>query len=258
MLPDIGDPDGYQLCLWTGASYDGCPIHLDAGQTYDFIGGATRFEVIGIDPTLGLEPTDTTAFVTTLTFLTSGEFTGTQTPLLANVPEPASLALLGLGVLALLAGRESRPHRMLAAAAATALAGVPANAIARDATIGDLRSHIWCYRDFRDQIHQESYGRSPTTQRLLAATRVFDGKTGQVSTVKDSLWELDRDQASGQQRLSRYGRGVSREDVVIGISDDGRLLTIRTHGAYVYAAVPSDHVVPPIQMLPEAARAQAR
>ncbi len=44
-----------------------------------------------IDP--GLDPTDATAFVTTLTFKSDGRFTGSQTPILADVssvpgPEP--------------------------------------------------------------------------------------------------------------------------------------------------------------------------
>jgi hypothetical protein len=55
--------------------------------------------VLGIDPNLGLDPDNTTAFVTELTFVSAGNFTGTMTPITTNVPEPGSLALLVSGLL---------------------------------------------------------------------------------------------------------------------------------------------------------------
>jgi hypothetical protein len=97
-LPDIGDVDGYLLCLWSGASYD-CSTHLDAEELFTFANGAERFKVLDIDG--GLDPTDTTAFITELTFTDDGRFTGTQTPIVTFVvPEPATLSLVGAGLVA--------------------------------------------------------------------------------------------------------------------------------------------------------------
>jgi len=70
---------------------------------FDFpAGGVDGFTVTGIDPTDGLDPADTTAFITGLTFVADGTFTGTQTPITEEVsaaPEPGSLALLATGLL---------------------------------------------------------------------------------------------------------------------------------------------------------------
>ena len=61
-------------------------------------GGLSRFRVGDIETAAGLDPSNTTAFVTGLSFTGSGSFTGTQTPITVNVPdrvpEPPMLALL--------------------------------------------------------------------------------------------------------------------------------------------------------------------
>jgi hypothetical protein len=92
LLPDVG---GGVFDL----SYLSTEVPLDAGIQYFFpTGGVSDFTVTGIDPSADLDPADTSAFITGLTFASAGSFTGTMTPLTEDVstaPEPASLALLG-------------------------------------------------------------------------------------------------------------------------------------------------------------------
>ena len=64
--------------------------------------GISRFRVTGIETGANLDPGNVTAFVTGLTFSSSGNFTGTQTPITATLsaaPEPPSMAFLGLCLL---------------------------------------------------------------------------------------------------------------------------------------------------------------
>jgi hypothetical protein len=89
------DPDDHWRLLahnWNGAS------------VYNFGGGGVdRFRITGIETSAGLNPANTTAFITGLTFAGSGRFTGTQTPITVTVelPEPSSVALVGLALVAL-------------------------------------------------------------------------------------------------------------------------------------------------------------
>src|SRR5205085_7456212 len=93
-LPDIGNPNPYHLFLWNGTSFV-FDTDLAANTLFDFgPGGVSQFEILGIDPSLGLDPNNATAFVTALTFEGSGTFTGTMIPVttdVAAVPEPGSL-----------------------------------------------------------------------------------------------------------------------------------------------------------------------
>ena len=72
--------------------------------------GVDAFTVTGIDPSDGLDPGDTTAFITGLTFTGDGTFNGTQTPITEVVatPEPVSITLLASGFLGLLLFRRGR------------------------------------------------------------------------------------------------------------------------------------------------------
>ena len=103
MLPDIGNRNPYDLYLWNGSAFV-FDTTLAAGIPFDFADGeVSEFEVLGIDPALGLDPDNTTAFITALTFESAGNFTGTMTPITINVsavPEPTSITLLASGLLA--------------------------------------------------------------------------------------------------------------------------------------------------------------
>jgi hypothetical protein len=89
--------------LWNGSAFV-FDTTLAPDTVFDFAnGGVSEFEVLGIDPGLGLDPENPTAFITGLTFENAGNFTGTMTPITAevNVPEPPSLTLVISGLLGL-------------------------------------------------------------------------------------------------------------------------------------------------------------
>jgi hypothetical protein len=96
ILPDVG---GGVFDL----SYLSTMVVVDAGVQYFFpAGGVSEFTVTGIDPSADLDPADTSAFVTGLTFVSDGSFTGTMTPIteiLSATPEPAMLTLLASSLL---------------------------------------------------------------------------------------------------------------------------------------------------------------
>jgi hypothetical protein len=97
-LPDIHNPNPYAIYLWNGTSFI-FDADVAADAVFDFgPGGVNEFEVLGIDPGLGLDPSNPLAFITTLTFVGSGAFTGTMTPVTVDTPEPASLVILVSGL----------------------------------------------------------------------------------------------------------------------------------------------------------------
>jgi hypothetical protein len=96
ILPNIGNSGPYSLYLWNGTSFV-FDTSLAAGQLFNFgPAGVSEFEVLGIDPSLALDPNNTTAFITQLTFTGVGNFTGTMTPLTEAVgatPLPGALPM---------------------------------------------------------------------------------------------------------------------------------------------------------------------
>ncbi len=113
-LPTFGD-GLYDLWLWddTFGSWVDADVDLMGGLVYDFGGdGVDAFRILGIESGLGLDPYDSTAFVTGLWFTAPGPVSMRQIPiafetgvLLASVPLPGALALLAIGLLGLIAVR---------------------------------------------------------------------------------------------------------------------------------------------------------
>lgn len=99
MLPQrIGD-DRYTL--WVG----GRSLDVQGGQLIDFTAlgfaaGVAEFTITGIETGAMLDPNDSQAFVTRVSFMADGRFTGTQLAITAQVPEPATWALWALGLVA--------------------------------------------------------------------------------------------------------------------------------------------------------------
>jgi hypothetical protein len=85
----------------------------NGADLFDFgVGGVSRFRVMGIETSAALDPSNTTAFVTGVSFTGAGRFTGTQTPIVVSlpdaVPEPGSLVLVACGLGGLAFARRRR------------------------------------------------------------------------------------------------------------------------------------------------------
>lgn len=79
----VGVGNNHFILLVRDAAYT-----INGGQRFDFThhgysSGVDHFEVVGISPSAALDPTNTTAFVTGVTFLSGGTFTGAMEPLTA-------------------------------------------------------------------------------------------------------------------------------------------------------------------------------
>jgi len=75
---------------------------IHGGLKHDFaLGGVDRFRILGIEPWVGLDPTDVRAFVTGLWFTDTGLVTMRQVPIASNteaIPAPGAFALLSIGL----------------------------------------------------------------------------------------------------------------------------------------------------------------
>ncbi len=100
VLPNVGDGI-YTLQLWNGTHWIDAQTNLLAGTVYNFQNpsGVDRFRVIGIEEAQ-LDPNNTRAFVTGLTFTASGPVDMTQIALTAPEPETWAMLLTGLGLVA--------------------------------------------------------------------------------------------------------------------------------------------------------------
>lgn len=100
LLPTgIGD-NLFDLFLWDGAAWYDTSVDLVGGDRYFFgAGGVDRFRILGIEVSESLDPYSTSAFITGVSFVSSGVFNGAMIPLVvavavAHVAEPGTVALL--------------------------------------------------------------------------------------------------------------------------------------------------------------------
>ncbi|MDN3275970.1 PEP-CTERM sorting domain-containing protein [Frankia sp. RB7] len=119
LLPVLNGTSSYTIIL-----PDGSTFVVQPGSVFDFtdlaawVNGVAGFRVLGIDPSSAVNPFDPNAFVTGLTFVADGQFTGTMDPIYtAAVPEPSTWAMMicglfGTGFFA--SRRKSKPTLMAA------------------------------------------------------------------------------------------------------------------------------------------------
>lgn len=106
VLPPTGIGDNlFDLFLWSGTEFVDSGIDLTGGSQFFFAtGGVDRFSLRGIETGARLDPSNVTAFITGLTFIADGSFSGTMTPLvveISGVPAAGTAWLLLAGLVPL-------------------------------------------------------------------------------------------------------------------------------------------------------------
>lgn len=111
ILPDIGD-GLYEVYGWDGTGFNVLLGDAFANIAFDFsTGGVDMFQVLGIETSALLDPTNPLAFVTGLTFASAGNVNISQIPItqdvqdVAVVPEPTTIVLFGVGLLGVYCAR---------------------------------------------------------------------------------------------------------------------------------------------------------
>jgi hypothetical protein len=99
LLPTGFGDNLFDLSLWSGIDWVDTGLDLAGGVEFLFTtlvgaGGVDRFRITGIEPSELVDPFAATAFTTGVSFVADGIFSGTMTPLIAQVPEPQTLSLL--------------------------------------------------------------------------------------------------------------------------------------------------------------------
>jgi hypothetical protein len=114
LFPELGDLDGYEIYSLLDLT-NPLATGVMGGAAFDFGAGISGFALRGIDPALGLDPTNPTAFVTGLAFDQGGTVSLTQTPVttfVAAVPEASvwTMMIFGVGAVGAML-RRRRPER---------------------------------------------------------------------------------------------------------------------------------------------------
>ena len=100
LLPEAGD-NIFDLYLWNGSEYK-YHVSVASGFSYTFPTGVDRFRVLGIEASAGLDPNNVTASITGLTFVSSGQFTGTMTPIVVSELSTADFFLTATALVLIL------------------------------------------------------------------------------------------------------------------------------------------------------------
>lgn len=89
MVPEVEGDDSFILSFFDGVNDIEIPLLADVEFLFPE-GGVSAFTILGIDPAAMLDPGDVTAFISQVSFVADGRFTGTMTPITLFVPDPVA------------------------------------------------------------------------------------------------------------------------------------------------------------------------